>query len=94
MKIRFTKGARRQFLAAIRYIAEDNQAAAERFRVRVEKRLRRSNAFLISVGAFLSSPDSLIEKSFSVRTASSTAFRVPRSGSSPSGVARRSRRGR
>lgn len=40
MKIRFTKSARRQFLAVIRYIAEDNPAAAERFRLRVEKRFR------------------------------------------------------
>lgn len=45
MKVRFTKGARRQFLAAIRYIAEDNPSAAARFRLRAEKRLRPLERF-------------------------------------------------
>jgi plasmid stabilization system protein ParE len=45
VKVRFTKGARRQFLAAIRYIAEDNPSAAERFRLRAEKRLRPLERF-------------------------------------------------
>jgi toxin ParE1/3/4 len=43
--VRFTPGGRRQFLAAVRYIAEHNPSAAERFRVRAEKVLRRLEQF-------------------------------------------------
>ena len=45
MIIRFTLGGRRQFLAAVRYIAEQNPPAARRFRVRAEKSLRRLERF-------------------------------------------------
>jgi plasmid stabilization system protein ParE len=45
VKVRFTKGGRRQFLAAIRYIAEENPSAAVRFRLRAEKRLRPLQQF-------------------------------------------------
>jgi plasmid stabilization system protein ParE len=43
--VRFTTGGRRQFLAAIRYIAEQDPVAARRFRVRAEKSLRRLERF-------------------------------------------------
>lgn len=45
MNVRFTRGARLQFLAAIRYIADENRTAAERFRLRAEKRLRPLEEF-------------------------------------------------
>lgn len=45
MNVRFTKGGRRQFLAAIQYIADENRSAAERFRLRAEKRLRPLEEF-------------------------------------------------
>jgi toxin ParE1/3/4 len=41
----FTLSARRQFLQALAYIARDNHSAAARFRVRVERALRRLERF-------------------------------------------------
>ena len=41
MILRFTPTARRQFLRALTYIADDNLVAAQRFRMRVERVLRR-----------------------------------------------------
>ncbi len=40
MKLRFTKSARAQFLAAINYVRRDDKAAAVRFRSRAEETLR------------------------------------------------------
>jgi len=45
VKVRFTATAREQFLAALRYIREDDPRAAGRFRVKAEKRLRRLAKF-------------------------------------------------
>ena len=45
MTVRFTAAARRQFLAALAYIADDDVAAAYRFRHRVESRLRRLECY-------------------------------------------------
>ena len=41
MKVRFTPGARTEFLSAVEYIAEDRPMAARRFRERAERVLRR-----------------------------------------------------
>lgn len=41
MRVRFTPTARRQFLAALAYIARDRPDAARRFRRRSERALRR-----------------------------------------------------
>lgn len=41
MRVRFAPTARRQFLAALAYIARDNPDAARRFRRRAERALRR-----------------------------------------------------
>lgn len=41
MRVRFTPGARSQFLEALSYIRRDKLAAAVRFRNRAEKALRR-----------------------------------------------------
>ncbi len=45
MRIRFTPTARRTFLEAIAYIREEDPAAAQRFRKRAEKILRRLEDF-------------------------------------------------
>ena len=45
MKVRFTRSAREQFLAALRYIAHDDLNAAVRLRERVEKTLGRLERF-------------------------------------------------
>ena len=45
MKIRFTKSARAQFLAALSYIRRDNPDAALRVRQRAETVLRRLESF-------------------------------------------------
>jgi plasmid stabilization system protein ParE len=45
MRVRFTPSARRDFLAALAYIRRDDAAAAQRFRDRVERVLRRLEAF-------------------------------------------------
>lgn len=45
MGIRFTLSARSQFLAALRFIAEDNPAAAATFRIKAEEALERLKDF-------------------------------------------------
>ena len=45
MKIRFTKSARAQFLAALSYIKRDNPDAASRVRQKAETALRRLESF-------------------------------------------------
>jgi toxin ParE1/3/4 len=45
VKVLFTPSARDAFLAAIAYIQRDDPAAARRFRVRVEKALKRLRRF-------------------------------------------------
>ncbi|MGQ0810572.1 MAG: type II toxin-antitoxin system RelE/ParE family toxin [Nitrospiraceae bacterium] len=45
MQLRFTPSGREQFLAAVAYIRADDPAAANRFRVRAEKGLRRLQHF-------------------------------------------------
>lgn len=45
MKIRFTKSARAQFLAALAYIRRDNPDAAARVRKKAETVLRRLETF-------------------------------------------------
>ena len=45
MKVRFTRSARGQFLATLRYIARDNVDAALRLRERTEKALKRLERF-------------------------------------------------
>jgi len=45
VRIRFTPTARRTFLEAIAYIREEDPAAAQRFRKRAEKMLRRLENF-------------------------------------------------
>jgi len=41
MKVRFTPSARTQFLSTLSYIRQDKPSAANRFRDRAEKKLRR-----------------------------------------------------
>ena len=48
MKVRFTPAARKQFLAALAYIREDNPGAARRLRQQAEMILRRLEQFLES----------------------------------------------
>lgn len=45
MELRFTRGARYQFQAALRYIAIDKPSAALSFRSKAEKSLERLKAF-------------------------------------------------
>ena len=45
MKVRFTPGARAQFLAALRYIHEENPRAAREFRKKAERSLSRLMRF-------------------------------------------------
>ena len=45
MKVRFTEGTRRQFLAALAYLRADKPEAASRLRQRAEKILRRLEQF-------------------------------------------------
>ena len=45
MKIRFTPSAKAQFLSALTYIRHDKPSAADNFRVRTEKALRRLEDF-------------------------------------------------
>lgn len=45
MKVTFTPAARKEFLAALAYIREDNPPAAGRFRERAEKGLSRLEQF-------------------------------------------------
>jgi toxin ParE1/3/4 len=45
LQLRFTPSGREQFLAAVVYIQADDPAAAKRFRIRVEKVLRRLERF-------------------------------------------------
>ncbi|MHB8069471.1 MAG: type II toxin-antitoxin system RelE/ParE family toxin [Desulfobaccales bacterium] len=45
MKVRFTPAARKEFLAALAYIREDNPQAASRFRKRAEMVLSRLEQF-------------------------------------------------
>ncbi|NOY54128.1 MAG: type II toxin-antitoxin system RelE/ParE family toxin [Deltaproteobacteria bacterium] len=45
MKVRFTPSARRSFLAALGYIHHDNPSAAQEFRDKTEKILRRLERF-------------------------------------------------
>lgn len=45
MKIRFTPSARRQFLAALQYIREDNPRAARQLKERAQRDLRRLSRF-------------------------------------------------
>jgi toxin ParE1/3/4 len=48
VKVRFTPAARKQFLAALAYIREDNPGAARRLRQQAEMILRRLEQFLES----------------------------------------------
>ena len=45
MRIVFTPSARRQFLAALQYIREDDPAAANNFRLRAQRHLKRLTRF-------------------------------------------------
>jgi toxin ParE1/3/4 len=45
LKVRFTPSGRRQFLAALGYIAQENPQAALAFRRRAETKLRRLERF-------------------------------------------------
>lgn len=45
MRVRFTSGARAEFLSALEYIREDRPEAARRFRERAEHILRRLESF-------------------------------------------------
>ena len=45
MRIRFTTAARRQFLAAMAFIADDKPSAARRYRAKAEKSLRKLGRF-------------------------------------------------
>lgn len=45
MKIKFTPSARNQFLTAVKYIQRDKPSAANNFRDKAEKILRRLEAF-------------------------------------------------
>lgn len=45
MKVRFTPGARAEFLSVVEYIREDRPIAARRFRDRAEQILRRLERF-------------------------------------------------
>ena len=45
MTVRFTRAARRQLLAVLAHIAEDDPAAATRFRAKAERVLRRLERF-------------------------------------------------
>jgi toxin ParE1/3/4 len=57
VKIRFTPGARRQFLAVLAYIRADNPAAATKLRQRAETVLRRLEQFLESGRVIPEFPD-------------------------------------
>ena len=57
MKVLFTPSARAQFLNAIKTIQRNNQTAARRFRIQVEKTLKRLSRFPRSGAVILEFPE-------------------------------------